>query len=360
MGWQERNYRPRDEGGGFGRAMRRIFVEGDNFFSWALPLFTVIGVRVKVHLLFIIVVAGELLMAGRRSGIGVGYMAASMAALFGIVLLHEFGHVIACRKVGGEADEILLWPLGGLAMCAPPHTWRANLITAIGGPMVNLLLIPVFGAIVFGLTHNWGSVIFSPLEPYKAIFDLRLTQALGGGHPYWLVFLWSLYLTNWVLLLFNVLLPMYPMDGGRIMQSVLWWRLGYGRSMWIATNVGLFGAVVVGVWASLTNQSTLFAIALFGGFTCFDQRRRLKFVEEDEDPILASGRTAYSAGREAQRAPAPPCGPSKREIKDRRREQEHQTEIDRILAKIRASGMGSLTRAEQKTLRGETERKRQE
>ena len=41
-------------------------------------------------------------------------------SLFVIVLLHEFGHAIACRQVGGIANEIVLWPLGGIAFVQPP------------------------------------------------------------------------------------------------------------------------------------------------------------------------------------------------------------------------------------------------
>src|SRR5205814_2483962 len=61
------------------------------------------------------------------------------------ILLHEFGHVFAARSVDGDAAEILMWPLGGLAYCDVPHTPRANLITAAGGPAVNLLLCVVAG-----------------------------------------------------------------------------------------------------------------------------------------------------------------------------------------------------------------------
>ena len=58
--------------------------------------------------------------------------------LFLSILLHEFGHCFAARSVDGDATEVLLWPLGGLAYCDVPHTPRANLITALGGPAVNL------------------------------------------------------------------------------------------------------------------------------------------------------------------------------------------------------------------------------
>ena len=65
--------------------------------------------------------------------------------LFLSILLHEFGHCFAARSVDGDATEMLLWPLGGLAYCDVPHTPRANLITALGGPAVNLALCVLAG-----------------------------------------------------------------------------------------------------------------------------------------------------------------------------------------------------------------------
>src|SRR2546421_9483573 len=99
MGWEDRRYNSADEGGGLRRALRRIFVEGDNFFSCAFPLFTVAGIRVKIHLFFVLMIVSELLWALPHDTAGVWYRAAGLGALFGMVLLHEFGHCIACRLV---------------------------------------------------------------------------------------------------------------------------------------------------------------------------------------------------------------------------------------------------------------------
>src|SRR5690606_8066625 len=109
-----------------------------NILSWSLPLYRLWGIQVRLHLLFIIFVAAEL-VRGASAGY-FGHSAMAMLGLFGLVLLHEYGHSFACRRVGGDADEILLWPLGGLAYCAPPHNWKANLVTTLGGPAVNVVL----------------------------------------------------------------------------------------------------------------------------------------------------------------------------------------------------------------------------
>src|SRR5690606_32106491 len=177
--------------------------------------------------------------------------AISFGLLFGVVLLHEFGHVFACRKVGGEADEILLWPLGGLAYCRPPHEWRAAFITTAGGPAVNLALAAVSSALLLAASAPADVILFNPLEPWsitaKAWFQSSSTFVF-----YLKVFLIYFHQMNLFLFAFNVFLPMFPMDGGRLLQEGLWAKLGYDRSMIIATNIGLFAAVAVGLLALLT------------------------------------------------------------------------------------------------------------
>ncbi len=65
-------------------------------------------------------------------------------ALFLIVMLHEFGHALACRQVGGVANQIVLWPLGGVAYVNPPQRPGATLWSIAAGPLVNVVLLPTF------------------------------------------------------------------------------------------------------------------------------------------------------------------------------------------------------------------------
>jgi len=141
-------------------------------------------------------------------------------ALFSIVLLHEFGHALACRQVGGQANQIVLWPLGGVAYVAPPARPGATLWSIAAGPLVNVLLAPVFGVALM-LAH---------------------ASALGAAMPNAYAFIQTLFLMNCLLLVFN-LLPIYPLDGGQILQSLLWFVLGRARSLMVTTVIGF----VVGV-----------------------------------------------------------------------------------------------------------------
>jgi Zn-dependent protease len=150
-------------------------------------------------------------------------------ALFVIVLMHEFGHALACRQVGGQANQIVLWPLGGVAYVSPPPRPGATLWSIAAGPLVNVALAPVFTILaILGGAAGWG-------------------DAVPNGYS----FIVALCYMNWALLIFN-LLPIYPLDGGQILQSLLWFVLGRAQSLMVTTVIGFIGVgalILVAIWA---------------------------------------------------------------------------------------------------------------
>ena len=148
--------------------------------------------------------------------------------LFLIVLLHEFGHSLACRQVGGQADQIVLWPLGGVAYVNPPQRAGATLWSIAAGPLVNVVLFPVFGALYwFSQSPSWAQT----MPDLVTLFYALLWIDIG-------------------LFIFNML-PIYPLDGGQIFRSLLWFVLGRARSLLVATVLGIIGAVgliAVALW----------------------------------------------------------------------------------------------------------------
>jgi len=157
-------------------------------------------------------------------------------ALFVIVLTHEFGHAMACRQVGGTANRIMLWPLGGVAYVDPPQRPGATLWSIAAGPLVNVALLPVFYAALMA-SRSLGWALSMP----DAFMLLRWVYRINLG-----------------LLIFN-LLPVYPLDGGQILRSLLWFPLGRGRSLMAVTIlsfvgiVGFFGLAILShsVWTGL-------------------------------------------------------------------------------------------------------------
>jgi len=160
-------------------------------------------------------------------------------ALFVIVMFHEFGHALACRQVGGVADRIMLWPLGGVAYVNPPPRPGATLWSIAAGPLVNVVLIPILSTLI-ALERSLGWAVTMP-------------NAYG--------FLRSVWYINVGLLIFN-LLPVYPLDGGQILRSLLWFVMGRARSLMAATIVGFAGAAGF-ILVALRTRSAWFGLLSF-------------------------------------------------------------------------------------------------
>jgi Zn-dependent protease len=160
--------------------------------------------------------------------------------LFTLVTMHEFGHALACRQVGGRANRIVLWPLGGIAFVDPPRRAGAMLWSIAAGPLINVLLFPILSFVLH--TAASAGMIESNRDAY-------------------LVLLWLWRINLW-LLCFN-LLPIYPLDGGQILRSILWFPLGQIRSLSIAAGIGIVGGVLFGLWGVLLQGSWWIAIMAF-------------------------------------------------------------------------------------------------
>jgi len=361
MSWQDRDDAS-DERSGLGRpggdwqGMRPSF---DNPFTWALDIGRVNGISIRIHVLFLVYIVIMLWRSAMPvssnqtlAPLDFRLMAIAMAGLFVIVLAHELGHCLACRWVGGRADEILMWPLGGLAFCRPGQNWRAHLITAIGGPAVNLIICLISGGALGFLTHQFWGVAFPNLLTLRGVYDTVVSQSLAHQ---------TLFLINALslaLLLFN-LLPIFPLDGGRIVQAAFWPVMGYTRSMQLAVRIGYVGAIVLGIVGAVLSQWELMGIALFGGVTCYITQKQLQWT----DATLGLESDEYALSLHGAKEDDAPTRATRRErLAQRRalREQEEAREVDRILQKIADSGLPSLSREERALLKRATERKRRE
>jgi Zn-dependent protease len=167
-------------------------------------------------------------------------------SLFLIVLMHEFGHALACRQVGGQANQIVLWPFGGVAYVAPPQRPGAQLWSIAAGPLVNVALFPIL-SIVWWVGHsaNWMGTI-----------------------PNAYVFVVTLWYINTCLLVFNML-PIYPLDGGQVLRSLLWFVFGRAHSLMIATIIGFIGILGLIAFAVWTYSYWLGLITVFILLNCW-------------------------------------------------------------------------------------------
>ncbi len=340
----------------------------DNPINWSFSVGRLFDIQIRLHLFFVlgaIFLISQDVSHAREAGLptstALAWGLGTTAALFLIVLLHEFGHCFGARYVGGSAHEIMLWPLGGLATVSPPHRAGAHLITAAAGPLVNVILFAILGVV---LALWMGGLTAIPWNPFHPFTPLRLENFPTGLHR-WLLVIFGI---NYVLFLFNVVLPVYPLDGGRILQAILWPRMGYRRSMEIATFVGMVGAIMLGVFAFFTEGTSflLLGIAFFGYLTCYRQRQMLKY-----ETFTESGEFGYdfSQGYTSLEEPTQPKCPgwlarrrarklAQQAERERKQLQQREREFDRILAKISKDGMESLTPQERRLLEEETQRRR--
>src|SRR5579864_4671388 len=156
-------------------------------------LFRLFGVDVFLHWWWFLVAVYEIQSrAGRYSSIGWNVL--EYLALFLIVLMHEFGHALACRQVGGRADHIVLWPLGGVAYVDPPPRPGPTLWSIAAGPLVNVILFPVLlGLVTLGQSLRWSATLPDVQRLLQSVLYIDVA-----------------------LLVFNIL-PIYPLDGGQIL-----------------------------------------------------------------------------------------------------------------------------------------------
>lgn len=224
----------------------------------SLRLFRLWGIDVHVHWSWLIV-AMYSVSTRVPNYAAPAWALAEYLMLFVVVTMHEFGHALATRQVGGQANQIVLWPLGGVAYVAPPQRPGATLWAIAAGPLVNVLLVPVFLAL--------GRVLAATGQ-----FD---------GNPDLHHFIRAINFMNISLLIFN-LLPVYPLDGGQILRSLLWYPLGRGRSLLIATGFGLVGGagiVALALWWQSWWLGILAFFLLSNSWGSFKHARELRRLE---------------------------------------------------------------------------------
>jgi Zn-dependent protease len=227
--------------------------------SGSIHLFRFAGINVFLHWSWFLV---AIFQVSYRMNLPNGYSSVSWCvyeylALFLIVLVHEFGHSLACRSVGGRADQIVLWPLGGVAFVDPPPRPGATLWSIAAGPLVNVLLIPIFSVAWFlAKSMNWPAT-------NPNLYDLITT----------------IWLINAGLLAFNIL-PIYPLDGGQILRSLLWFFLGRARSLLVASGIGLVTIVLLVILAILKgfHDAWLAIMAAFVLMNCWSGLQQARIL----------------------------------------------------------------------------------
>lgn len=213
---------------------------------------TVLGIPIRIHVTFLLILIW-FGMAAAAASRNVPREIAFVLALFACVALHELGHAAMARRFGVRTREIVLYPIGGVARLeSMPGGW-AELLIALAGPAVNVVLAA--GAALM-LSASRVPHPFQEALPWQ---NTGLVQKL----------LWA----NITLVVFNMI-PAFPMDGGRVLRAVLALGLGQQRATRIAAFIG---QVIAGVFIVGGIVQANFFLAFIGLFVFLGASQEVAF-----------------------------------------------------------------------------------
>ncbi|MBK6933216.1 MAG: site-2 protease family protein [Saprospirales bacterium] len=251
----------------------------------SLRLFTWFGIPVHLHWSFGLIFFYALWIgyANNLDALGTLWLLGFFLALFGCVLLHEYGHALTARRYGVHTQDIILTPIGGIARLERmPEKPVQEFLVAIAGPLVNVglaILLYFLGKILFQ-GDRW--TLFSWILEQNLTLGSEsetgeVIEESGIPTTGLLFYLPILVVTNIGLVVFN-LIPAFPMDGGRIFRALLAMRMGRVRATQIASWLGQGIAVlfiVLGLWQGA------FTLALIGFFVFTTARAENNMVRLD-------------------------------------------------------------------------------
>lgn len=328
-------------------------MESRQSFSPAISLGVWGGVAVRVSFLLILLLPFAWSYLGLKLGSAV-FVIVALSVLF-----HEFCHIWVVRYTGGEGDEILLWPFGGLAYCRPADTFQSEFWTAFAGPLSNLLLA---AACLWPAIHL--GVVAEPMDVLRQIvflpdFQLQSNVPLEIG-----ALIFSL---NWKLFWLN-LLPVYPLDGGRMLQAILVRRMPRSEAHRRCIITGMVVCVIaigVGFWVDdvlvvfigclgfMTNRIELLITSSFrqydDSFLGHDFSEGYTSLERDEP--VRERRPGYFERRRIERE-------QRRREKEELARVETENRVNLLLDKISTQGIASLTNEERRFLEQASQRYR--
>jgi Zn-dependent protease len=238
--------------------------------AWSMNLFRVRGIQLAVHFSFFLLLGyiawlgwqGDPSEPGSGGWSGLWWHVAALLVFFTCVVLHELGHSFTAMRYGVGVRRILLMPIGGMAeFDSIPREPSRELLITLAGPAVNFAIAALLWAAV-GVPAEWIAG------------DFRVTaDAVGFAQ---LVLFWNL-----VMGVFN-LIPVFPMDGGRIFRALLAMRLPYLHATFVAATVGkvLAGGAVLAALFFFDQPHPLTAV-LFG-FIFFAGEMELRAVKRRE------------------------------------------------------------------------------
>jgi len=243
--------------------------------NWSIRLFRVFGIQLSIHSTFFLLLA-YVAWGGWSDAVaehvahpvyGALGNVIGLAVFFTCVVLHELGHALTAKRFGVGVPRILLLPIGGMAeFDSIPRQPSSELLIALAGPAVNFAIVGVLLAFVSFPGAQIAHLVRSFFMSGEG--EMSLAQELLA--------------MNLVMGCFN-LVPVFPMDGGRVLRALLATRLNYLQATFYAATsakVLATSAVVVALYHGRVLLAVLFAFIFFAGEM---EYRAVKRREKDDE-----------------------------------------------------------------------------
>ncbi len=310
---------------------------------WSIPVGSLAATRIRISFYFPLLLIALCFRLDFKLA-----FALTIIFLFSTLLHELIGHVLVARSTGGDANEILLWPFGGLAWVQPANTFQSQFFTAAGGPLVNLLIC--LAALPTVLWVEGGVGVFNPFQlPFAQFTDQWILQ---------LALL--IFYVNWALALLN-LLPIYPLDGGRMVEACLHSHGAEMERKILCLKISLVTGIILmmlglyldNVWV-VALSSMLMLLSIMEGanqqwgdsyddsFMGYDFSQGYTSLERDEHGEKLPRKSYWAKRQEKKEAER------QKQLEESRLEDEHK--LDALLAKVHESGIDSLNAQEKRFL----------
>ena len=251
--------------------------------GWSINLFRVFGIQLSVHSTFFLLLAYYGYEGWENGGLtGLVWRVILTVSFFICVVLHELGHSLTAKRYGVLVPRILLLPIGGMAeFDRIPRKPSAEFLITIAGPAVNFAIAGLLLPLVWHYLFNDA-----------ALDDFSMAELVN-----------QLFWGNLIMGTFN-LLPVYPMDGGRIFRSILAIWLPYLRATWWAVMVARLLAPLLAFIAIYYFDSKMLGVLFIFIFIVGNNEYRQLQRREEEAAYWAE--MAHRIAAATPPAPEPP------------------------------------------------------
>lgn len=250
--------------------------------SQRFRLGTFFGIDLFVHWTFGLLIAYVVYLSWDYGREMITFAVAQLLAVFLCVTLHEYGHALAARRYGVGTHDITLLPIGGVArLNRIPRVASQEFVIAVAGPAVNVVIALLLGGVLFlfGEGELFEPILAIAFEeaPAEVMAEADPQSSLGFAPPTGLDFVRSILLINVMLIVFNMI-PAFPMDGGRVLRSLLAMVMPYLRATRWAQRIGMLCAVLMAAFA-VSNDPPYLVMVLISGFIVFAGLSEVRQIE---------------------------------------------------------------------------------